>query len=46
MTNPTPEPLADINPDLTRRAVIDADQLCRAFADWMATLDPQPLTER
>ena len=27
MTNPTPEPLADINPDLARRAVIDADQV-------------------
>jgi hypothetical protein len=25
-------------------AVIPSAQLCRAFADWMATLDPQPLT--
>ena len=23
---------------------IPSDQLCRAFADWMATLDPQPVT--
>jgi hypothetical protein len=25
-------------------AVIPPDQLCRAYADWMATLDPTPLT--